>query len=103
MSEEVMLKPKYAEKRFDSEEEFDSWLAKTAFKKIMLDDLGQDMTKMYVAETGEVLHCNFHASIYNGRFINMAELSEFCPIEILENGQWVRKMGLLVNEIKSIE
>lgn len=23
----------------------------------------------------------------------MVELSEFCPLEILENGQWVRKMS----------
>lgn len=86
---------------FNSQKSFDDWLDKTTFKKLILSDLGQDMTRIYVAENGEILHCNFHSSIYNGRFINMAELDEFCPVEILENGQWVRKMGLLVDEIVS--
>lgn len=98
----IELKPKYVAETFNNQKEFDQWLAKTTFKELILADLGQDMTKIYVAESGEILHCNFHASIYNGRFVNMAELSEFCPLEILENGQWVRKMGLLVDEIKSV-
>ena len=98
----IELTPKYVAENFNSQKEFDQWLAKTTFKELILADLGQDMTKIYVAESGEILHCNFHSTIYNGRFVNMAELSEFCPIEILENGQWIRKMGLLVDEIKSV-
>jgi len=97
--ETIKLLPKYINKSFNSQSQFDKWLAKTSHKQLILDDFGQDMTKIWVAETGEILHCNFHAAIYNGRFINMAKLEEFSPLEILESGQWVRKTTLLVDEI----
>lgn len=99
--ETLTFEPKFKTKTFKSRKAFDTWLAETTHKEIILSDLGQDMTKIYVAESGEILHCNFHAGIYNGRFINMAALDDFCPLEFLENGQWVRKMGLLVDEVIS--
>ena len=98
----IELKPKYVAEKFNNQKEFNQWLTKTTFKELILADLGHDMQKIWVAESGEILHCDFHSRLYNGKFVNMAELSEFCPLEILEDGQWVRKMGLLVDEIKSV-
>lgn len=97
----INRKPQYLTNSFKTEEEFHLWLEEITSKKILLKDLGQDMQMIWVAQSGEIIHCDFHASIYNGKFINMQELSEFCPLEILEDNKWVRKMGLLVDEIKS--
>lgn len=95
----IELVPKYSNEAFSNKAEFNSWLKKTTFKTINLMSLGQDLTKIYVAESGEILHCNFHANIYNGKFINIDKLSSMAPIIILENGLWVEKKGLLVEEI----
>ena len=56
------------------------------FKQLILANLGQDVRKIWVAESGEILHCDIQAKLYNGKFVNMVELSEFCPLEILEKG-----------------
>lgn len=95
------LKSQHRNKSFETIGEFDQWLAETTSKEIILAHLGQDMTKMWVDDKGEILHCNFHASIYNGNFVNLDSLEEFCPIEILEEGHWKTKLGLLVDEIKN--
>ena len=95
----INLTPRYASKKFNSISEFNSWLNETYHKKIYLEDLGQDITRIWVDEKGEILHCNFHAGIYNGLFININELQDFYPIQILEDGNWVRKLGLLVRAI----
>ena len=94
------LKPKYVTQKFKTKKEFSEWLANTTFKKLILSNLGQDMRKIWVAESGEILHCDFQSSFYNGKFVNMAELSEYSPLEILEEGQWAVKMNLLVDEIQ---
>ncbi|MBB4117881.1 hypothetical protein GGR32_000153 [Mesonia hippocampi] len=95
------LTPQHVNKRFANQASFNAWLDKTYDKKIILSDFGQDMTKLYIDEHGEILHCNFHAHIYNGRFVNTESLTEFVPLEILENGSWKRKDGLLIEEIKN--
>ena len=95
----IELKPEYVTQKFKTKKEFGEWLADTTFKKLILSNLGQDVRKIWVAKSGEILHSDFQSSLYNGKFLNMAELSEFCPIEILEDGQWAVKMNLLVEKI----
>lgn len=96
---ELKLTPVYLDKTFKSNKHFKEWLEKTTFARIKLAELGQDMTQIYVAESGEILHCNFHESIYKGKFINMKEATVFRQLEILENGKWVIKTGLLIEEV----
>jgi hypothetical protein len=93
------LKPKYKELRFDSEASFKKWLDKTTSKTLRFQDMGQDLQRMHIAESGEILHCDFHANIYNGKFVNTEKLDWFVPVEILNNGKFERMNGLVIDEI----
>jgi len=99
----IKLIPKYATLKFNSKKEFDKWLKETTFKEIIFADFQQDLLKMWVAESGEILHCDFHSRLYNGKFVNIDELAEFTPLQILTNGEWERMNGLLIDEIKNLK
>lgn len=99
ISETKELIPVYQDKRFDTREEFEKWLVQTTYKKISFSDLGQDMQNIWVAKSGEILHCDFHGSIYNGSFVDLEKLEEFTPITIYYNDEWKRYMGLVVDSI----
>ena len=93
------LKPKYADKKFDSYEEYLAWLKKTTYKEIVFFDLSHDITKLLVATSGEILQCSFHESMYNGKFINMEKLEKSNTIEIYHGYGWKKFDGLLVEKI----
>ncbi len=60
--------PQFKELRFKTEAEFNSWLKKETYMTI--DFKGQqDLQRVHLHVTGEILHCNLQASIWNGRFI----------------------------------
>ncbi len=99
----IGLIPQYKDEIFATQKEFDTWLAEKTHTIIVYADLGQDLQRMWVAETGEILHCDFQSWIYNSSFVNMAELEDFTPVQILRNGEWQRMNGLLVNEINRAE
>lgn len=84
--------------QFNSDKEFRTWLNSTTSHKIFLSDLGQDMQIIWIHSSGEILHCDFYASIYNGKFVDMEALEEFTPLVI--DGQ--RMNSLVVDEIKVI-
>lgn len=67
---------KYKNLKFKSHSEFSDWLRTTMFKTIHLVDNGQDITRIYIDEFGEVLHTNWQAKIYNGRFVNLDTLKK---------------------------
>lgn len=94
-----MKKPQFKDLTFKSQKEFNEWLGKTADKQIILEDLAHDLTKIWVHESGEILHCNFHANIYNGKFINMDILDKFAPLQI--DGEFF--YGLIVEQIKDLK
>lgn len=68
------MEAKFKHLKFNSYKELDKWLKENTFKVITLKDYGQDMQKIWVHESGEILNCDFHGSIYNGKFINMKKL-----------------------------
>lgn len=70
------MQSKFKEITFKSETEFNEWLEKTTHKKIFLKDKGQDLMKLWVSESGEILHANMQSSIWNGRFVNMETLAK---------------------------
>jgi hypothetical protein len=81
------LKSKFKNEIFKTKEEFEGWLLAKTSKKIGLKDFGQDMLTIYLHESGEVLHCDFHSQIYNGCFINLANLKIGQPLEICKEGE----------------
>lgn len=59
---QVMLDPSKGDKTkslpFEVEADFNEWLEKTTFKKIFLKDKGQDLMKLWISESGEILNAN---------------------------------------------
>ena len=70
------MESQFKEITFKSETEFNEWLEKTTYKKIFFKDKGQDLMKIWIAESGEILHANLQSSIWNGRFVNMKTLAK---------------------------
>ena len=70
------MKSQFKEITFKTEREFNEWLEKTTHKKIFLKDKGQDLMKLWVAKSGEILNANMQSSIWNGRFVYMETLSK---------------------------
>lgn len=91
--------PQFKDLKFESIVAFNAWLKDKKHKTIVLFDQGQDLTKMYIHESGEILHCNYHASIYNGKFLNKHMMRVGDPIAIWdEEKQIYELMGRLIIE-----
>lgn len=67
---------KYKDLKFESEQAFEGWLSEMSYKTVYFRDKGQDLLKIWIAESGEILHANLQASIWNGRFVNMETLAK---------------------------
>jgi len=68
------MKAKFKDLIFNSYKELNKWLKENTFKVITLKDYGQDIQKIWVHESGEILNCDFYGSIYIGKFIDMKKL-----------------------------
>ncbi len=97
-----LFTPKYISKKFKTQKEFYNWLNNTTSKIITFKNLNQDLTQMWIAANGEILHCDFQSSIYNGNFINLNNLSILKPLEIFKNGKWRMLNGLIIENILEI-
>jgi hypothetical protein len=96
------MTPQFKDLKFKSNSEFNTWLVETSKFAIILEDRGQDMQTIYVHKSGEILHCDFHAKIYNGRFVNMKSLEVRSPIEISTGNLFETQGRLVVEELKSL-
>lgn len=68
------MEAKFKDLKFNSYKELDKWLKENTFKIIILKDYGQDMQKIWVHESGEILNSDFHGTIYIGKFIDIKKL-----------------------------
>ncbi len=94
-----MKKAQFKTKFFKNPKDFEKWLKETTSKIIMFTDTTIDLIQMHIHESGEILHCNAHAAIYNGQFVNLEKLKPGVPIEIWQNEQWKGYGKLIVGEI----
>lgn len=81
------MNSQFKEITFRGEAEFNEWLEKTTYKKIFFKDKGQDLMKIWIAESGEILHANLQSSIWNGRFVNMENLEKDSFIQFWNNSK----------------
>ena len=96
------MESQFRDKTFNSHDDFDAWLDKETSTIIHLKDLGQDMSMIWLHESGEILHSDFNATIYNGKFINKMRLSVNKPLYISRdfNERSFKKYdGLIAEEI----
>lgn len=90
--------PKFKDiKGFDTEEAFNEWLKKTASIIICFAWGGQDLTKIWVASSGEILHADMQVSVWNGAFVDLKSLTVGFPIQMYNYGKW-QEMGRLTVE-----
>ena len=98
ISPETPLKAKYKKLRFKTEQEFKRWLNEKYTQKINLFDAG-DISTIWIDEEGEILHCDFHGSLYNGCFVDLSTLKEDKPLRIFVYGKWKVFAGLVPESI----
>ncbi len=67
--------PQFKSKRFRSEKVFNVWLDNSTKYQIEFYDNGQDLLKIWVHSSGEILHCNLQSGIWNGKFINVHSIA----------------------------
>lgn len=90
----------FKNKTFSTNAAFLTWLGNNTSKKIALLDLGQDMQRIHIHESGEILHCDFQSSIYNGKFVNIDNIKIGQTLEIYEDGKGFIPYGrLIIDEI----
>ncbi len=75
----------FKEVRFKTDKQMDNWLASVTHAAIYLESFGQDMQKIWVHKTGEILHTDFNQEMYIGRFINIEKLAHDRALEIWDN------------------
>jgi len=68
--------PQFKDLKFDSAEDLHKWLLENACYVVELVDFGQDLLKVWIHESGEILDCNAHQSIYVGKFVDTNLLVE---------------------------
>lgn len=92
----------YKDMKFNSYGELDTWLNKTASYIINLLDNGQDLQKIWVHESGEILNTDFQGSVWIGSFIfGIKDINEF-DFLLLYNPRFdnnYREMRFQVDEI----
>jgi Superinfection exclusion gene product 17 len=78
--------PKFKDLRFETEQDFDDWLRFTHLVRIELFG-EQDLTTIYIAESGEILHTNLQSSIWCGKFadVDLSKHEEKNYLKIFNN------------------
>jgi len=96
-----MKQAKFKELTFKNKEAFDKWLNENTFKTIHLKDYGQDMLTIWVHETGEILHSDFHSRIYAGLFVDTKKLAVEYYLDIWDEdkNKYVLHLGLLIDAL----
>lgn len=104
MTTTAIKKPQFKELTFKSRSAFNAWLKNTTSKTITFQDFGQDMQRMHIHKSGEILHCDFHGNLYNGLFVNLEVLKvgEMLQTFSVEEGiiKWTRLVIAKINETK---
>jgi hypothetical protein len=73
--------PKFKDLKFETEDEFEEWLYKTHLVRIELFG-DQDLTTLFVAESGEILLSNLQGDIWHGKFVDF-EMPKVLDFETL--------------------
>ena len=80
--------------------DFKKWLKQNTKWVLHLVDSGQDLQRMNIHESGEILDCDFFGRIYNGRFLNTKFLELDHPIIIWDKVEWKAMLGLVIESIE---
>jgi len=85
------MQSQFKEITFKSETEFNEWLEKTTHKKIFFKDKGQDLMKLWVSESGEILHANSNFSGFEMGLTKREYFTAKAMQGLLSNPEWMKK------------
>ena len=87
--------------KFKTDKELQKWLLKNSYRAIYLQSLGQDMEKIQIHKSGEILDTDFHSKLYVGKFINVDALRVDVPLQIWNDDEsnWTIYSRLIPEEI----
>lgn len=95
------MKPQNKHLTFASQEAFNNWLNATTHRTITFEDDGQDLLKIWIAKTGEILHANLQAGIWKGRFVHLKSLHIGKPLRLWDIDHWQPFSRLIIERIES--
>lgn len=100
-----MKKSQFNHLTFSTHAEFSEWLSKHKHQTILLEDKGQDIQKIIIHETGEILDCDFCSGLYNGKFVNLEKIKAGEPIELWNDtkSDWDIMGGLVTEHVTSLK
>ena len=90
-----MKRPKFKDLKFENHKELEKWLKSNAKFILEFEDKGQDLLKMWVHKTGEILDCNANQNLYLGEFVDLEKLEKGKPIVV----SGVEKKGLIAENL----
>ena len=90
-----MKKPKFKDLKFESHKDLEKWLKSNSKFILELQDKGQDLLKIWVHKTGEILDCNANQNLYLGEFVDLEKLEKGKPIVV----SGVKKKGLIAENL----
>lgn len=96
---------KYKDLRFNTEKEFDRWLAKTATMTIDFKDHGQDLVMIWIDEEGEILHANLQTAVWCGKFVNTQKIIMGEPVQVWGHAtmDWQITKRLIIEKYKKLK
>jgi hypothetical protein len=100
-----MKEAQFINVRFETEKQFEEWLMDKTEFVITLRDHRQDMQKLWVHETGEILCTDFSQRLYVGKFLNVEEFGKGNLLQIWDekNSKWWRYLSLEIEKIQTVK
>jgi hypothetical protein len=97
-------KSKFDKVFFKTIAEFEDWMSKMTFKKIHLEDRGQDMQLIFVHKSGEILNTDFNVSLYLGKFVDLENLDQGKCLRVYDKDlkEFDNYSGLVISKIEII-
>lgn len=93
--------PQFKDKKFGNVDAFQSWLLDNTKVKIIFKFKGQDMMIMHLHKSGEIIHCDYDADLFCGRFVNLDMLAGGQALYIWGEavGMWTRWHNLIISQV----
>ena len=96
MNNNLKPKPKFRHLKFASEAIFEKWLFENTYKIVEIRDNGQDLIKIWLHSSGEIIYANAQHSIWLGQFVDMSKLAVGLNLDF--NGKTMKFIAEKISE-----
>lgn len=92
--------PQFKDLKFHSDAEFEKWLKGMKPTQIDFVDTGRDMFRIWIHESGEILHSNAQTWVWVGKFVDIDQLIVGMHVSMTLDNAWTQMKGLVIEQIK---